>query len=162
MAYLLDSNVFIQGKQRHYGMDFCPGFWEWLVVSNAAGHVFSIEKVGDELAARDDELSEWAAARGRGFFLPVGPEMLDALRRVSGWVTAQTYEPAAVTTFLQAADYYLIGQAHALGSIVETHEVSSDSLKKVKIPDVCIGLGVRCVSPFEALRTMRARFDLRP
>jgi len=24
MAYLLDANVFIEAKRRHYGMDFCP------------------------------------------------------------------------------------------------------------------------------------------
>lgn len=64
MAFLLDANVFIQGKRRHYGMDFCPGFWDWLVKENAAGRVFSIERVGDELTAGDDELADWAAARG--------------------------------------------------------------------------------------------------
>jgi hypothetical protein len=24
MAYLLDANVFIQAKNLHYGLDFCP------------------------------------------------------------------------------------------------------------------------------------------
>lgn len=28
MAYLLDANVFIQAKNRHYGFDFCPAFWD--------------------------------------------------------------------------------------------------------------------------------------
>jgi hypothetical protein len=66
MPYLLDANVFIQAKNLHYyGMDFCPAFWDWLVSENAAGLVFSIEKVGDEIAAGDDELSEWAARRRR-------------------------------------------------------------------------------------------------
>ena len=27
MAYLLDANVFIQAKNLHYGLDFCPAFW---------------------------------------------------------------------------------------------------------------------------------------
>jgi hypothetical protein len=69
MAYLLDANVFIEAKRRHYGMDFCPAFWEWLIEQNETGRVFSIEKVGDELRASRDELTEWAAARGDGFFL---------------------------------------------------------------------------------------------
>ena len=64
MSYLLDANVFIQAKNLHYGFDFCPAFWDWLVTRNAAGRVLSIEKVGDELAAVADELSDWAAARG--------------------------------------------------------------------------------------------------
>jgi hypothetical protein len=31
MAYLLDANVFIAAKNLHYGLDFCPAFWDWLV-----------------------------------------------------------------------------------------------------------------------------------
>lgn len=69
MAYLLDANVFIQAKNLHYGLDFCPAFWEWLVTKNDAQQVFSIEKVGDEIDAGDDELSEWAKARDGRFFL---------------------------------------------------------------------------------------------
>jgi hypothetical protein len=50
MRYLLDTNVFIQAKNLHYGMDFCPAFWNWLVKQNAVQKVYSIEKVADELA----------------------------------------------------------------------------------------------------------------
>ena len=42
MAYLLDSDVFIQAKNLHYGFDFCPAFWEWLLARNSAGVVFSM------------------------------------------------------------------------------------------------------------------------
>ncbi len=162
MAYLLDANVFIEAKNRYYGLDFCPAFWDWLRVENTGGHVFSIEKVGDELAAGADEVSTWAAPLGPGFFLPVEPAMLDSLRRVSAWATSQGYEPSAVATFLQAADYYLVGQALALGYAVVTQELPSPSLKRIKIPDACVGLGVRCVSPFEMLRNQRARFVIGP
>ena len=55
MAYLLDANVFIQAKNLHYGLDFCPAFWDWLIANNASGQVFSIEKVEDEIAAGGDE-----------------------------------------------------------------------------------------------------------
>ena len=37
MSYLLDSDVFIQAKNLHYGLDFCPAFWDWLIESNASG-----------------------------------------------------------------------------------------------------------------------------
>jgi hypothetical protein len=68
-VYLLDANVFIQAKNLHYGFDFCPAFWDWLVAENRRGRVFSIEKVGDELSAGDDELSQWAEIQGEQFFL---------------------------------------------------------------------------------------------
>ena len=69
MAYLLDANIFIQAKNLHYGLDFCPAFWEWLIENNSAGKVYSIEKVGDEIAAGADELAEWAAEKG-GAIIP--------------------------------------------------------------------------------------------
>lgn len=28
--YLLDANVFIEAKNRYYGFDLAPGFWDWL------------------------------------------------------------------------------------------------------------------------------------
>jgi hypothetical protein len=43
MAYLLDADVFIRAKNLHYGLDFCPAFWDWLIQSNADGVVFSVE-----------------------------------------------------------------------------------------------------------------------
>ena len=60
MPYLLDANVFIQAKNLHYGFDFCPAFWDWLIEKNGKNEVFSIEKVGDEIDAGDDDLSAWA------------------------------------------------------------------------------------------------------
>ena len=45
---------------------------------------------------------------------------------------------------------------------LSTHEIASTSSKKVKIPDACIGLGIKCMSPFEMLRFERARFVLAP
>jgi hypothetical protein len=160
MAYLLDANVFMQAKNLHYGLDFCPAFWDWLIETNAARTVFSIEKVGDEVEAGGDELSTWAAARGPGFFLKPDAPLLPALVAVSAWATAQSYEPAAVNTFLQVADYYLVAHALAHGHTVVTHEVAAPSIKKIKIPNACIGVGVKCMSPYEMLRLERARFVL--
>lgn len=70
------------------------------------------------------------------------------------------YEPAAVDTFLASADYYLVGHAHAHGHAVVTHEVVASTTKRVKIPNACIGVGVKCMTPFEMLRAERARFVL--
>ena len=160
MAYLLDANVFIAAKNLHYGLDFCPAFWEWLIAGNAAGGVFSIEKVGDEVQAVADELSEWAEARGDGFFLRPDAAVLPALAAVSNWANSQAYTPAAVSTFLQVADYYLVAQAQAGGHAVVTHEVPSASARKIKIPDACLGLGIKFMTPYEMLRRERARFVL--
>lgn len=160
MAYLLDADVFIRAKNLHYGFDFCPAFWDWLVAEHTADKVFSIEKVGDELQAGDDELSAWAEARGRAFFLRPNEAVLPALASVSSWASGHGYEPRAVSTFLDVADYYLVSQAKAGSHTVVTHEVPAGSKYKIKIPDACIGLDIKCMTPFEMLRRERARFVL--
>ena len=162
MAYLLDANVFMQAKNLHYGLDFCPAFWEWLIVNNKEKRVFSIEKVGDEIDAVADELSVWASERGPELFLKPDAAILPALASVSTWVTSQNYEPAAVNTFLQVADYYIVAYALAHNHTVVTHEITSTTVKKIKIPNVCIGLNIKCMTPFEMLRHERARFILGP
>lgn len=162
MAYLLDADVFIRAKNLHYGFDICPAFWDWIIERNSVGVVFSIEKVGDELKDGDDELAEWAKARERGLFLRPNEASLPAFGAVTAWTTTRTYTSAAVSTFLQLADYYLVVQALAGGHTVVTHEVPSASKRKVKIPDACIGLGVKCVTPYEMLRHEGARFVLGP
>jgi len=160
MAYLLDANIFIQAKNLYYGMDFCPAFWDWLVAMNQAGSVYSIEKVGDELLAGDDDLAGWAGQRLERFFLPPDEAMIPALSTVAQWVRRRNYRAAAINDFLQDADYYLAAFALAHGHAVVTHEIPSGGVKRVKIPDVCIGLRIRCISPYQMLRNERARFVL--
>lgn len=162
MAYLLDTNVFIQARNLQYGFDFCPAFWDWLDNKNAAGEVFSIQQVGAELEAGADDLSEWAGERGDAFFLPPDNQVLPALPRVSAWATGQTYEPVAINTFLQVADYWLVAFALAHGHTIVTHEVPADSRRKIKIPNACVGLNVRFMTPYAMLRHERARFVLGP
>ena len=160
MTYLLDADVLIRAKNQHYGLDFCPAFWDWLVAGNHAGNVFSVEKVREELQAGADELSGWAWRRGAAFFLSPDASVVPALAAVSAWADGQRYTQAAVSTFLQAADYYLVAQARAGGHAVVTHEVASASVRRIKIPDACDGLGVACVTPYRMLRDEGARFIL--
>ncbi len=162
MAHFLDADVFIRAKNLHYGFDFCPAFWDWLIRQNQAGDVYSIERVGDELLAGGDELADWARNRGGDFFIPPDATLFPALATVSSWATGQSYGQGAVSTFFQVADYYLVAQAYAGRHTVVTHEIPSVSTRKIKIPDVCIGLGIKCVTPYEMLRNERARFVLRP
>jgi len=160
MAYLLDANVFIQAKNLQYGFDFCPAFWDWLTQAHGAGKLRSIRQVGDELTAGADELATWAEGLGDGFFVPTDAAVLGAAPGVSEWVVKQGFEPAAVNTFLQVADFWLIAAARAGRHVVVTHEVASPTLKRIKIPNVCVGLGIEFVNPYQMLRKEHARFVL--
>ena len=68
----------------------------------------------------------------------------------------------AVATFLQVADYWLVALAVAHDCIVVTHEVPADTDSEFKILNACIGLGLRCMNPYEMLRRERAGFVLEP
>jgi len=160
MSYLLDANVFIQAKNLHYGFDFCPAFWDWLLQNNTTGQVFSIDKVAAEIDAGNDELAEWARDRGSGLFLPTDAAVAAILGQVSQWATSQRYEAAAINTFFQSADYYLVAHALARQCVVVTHEVPSTSTKRIKIPNACMGLRLEFMTPYEMLRRERARFVL--
>lgn len=136
MAYLLDANVFMAAKNLHYGMDFCPAFWDWLVRDSRSGKVFSIEKVGDEIMAGTDELAQWASEQDDGFFLAPDAAALTGLGTVAAWVNEHAvYSPAAKNTFLPIADYYLVAQALSGGHSVVTHEKAENSVHRVKIPN---------------------------
>jgi predicted nucleic acid-binding protein len=161
MAYLLDANVFIDAKNRYYGFELCPGFWDWLLRRHEAGVVFSVRQVGDELLAGADTLADWAQERGDRFFLQPDGGTLAAVGTVAQWVMAHGgYTSGAANTFLQAADMYLIAHAVARGDTVVTHEVPRPSVHRVMIPTVCVGLGVAYVNPFQMLNRERARFVL--
>lgn len=160
MTYLLDANVFMAASRLHYGLDYCPAFWEWLVAANEAKRVFSIERVANEVQAGDDALAEWASERGTGFFVRPDAALQSALGTIATWATSQQYEPAANSTFFQVADYYLVAHALAGKHVVVTHEIAANSIKRIKIPNACIGAGVQHMTPFEMLRREKARFVL--
>ncbi|TGK18390.1 DUF4411 family protein [Leptospira stimsonii] len=160
MTYLLDANVFIQAKNLHYGLDFCPAFWNWIVDKNQAGVVYSIDKVADEIQSGGDELTEWVNHNAQTLFHPTDASVVSNLGKISAWVMNQGYETSAINTLFQVADYYLIGHALANGNTIVTHEIPSNSLKKIKIPNACAGLGISFLNPFEMLRRERASFVL--
>ena len=160
MAYLLDSDVFIRAKNDHYGFDFCPAFWNWLELANAAGVVYSVEAVYGELAPHGDSLADWVKNH-RAMFLPFTAQIISAVATVNRWANdSPDYEPAAKSKFASAADSFLIGHAIAGGHTIVTHERISDGRRSIKIPNAAIANGVFCVNPFQMLRAERARFVL--
>jgi hypothetical protein len=69
VAYLLDANCFIQAKNREYGFDFCPAYWDWLSREHATGQILSIERIRDEIVVGSDDLASWALGLPASFFV---------------------------------------------------------------------------------------------
>lgn len=159
--YLLDSDVFIDAKNRHYGFDIVPAFWDWLVQAHESGRVFTVERCSQEVIAGGDELADWMKARLPSFALKPSGDDQAALQTVSQWASSAGFRPGAAAQFLGAGDYFLVSQALSLGYTVVTQEEPAPlSQKRIKIPDACKAVGVPWMSPFRMLRAEGARFNL--
>jgi hypothetical protein len=163
--YLLDSNVFIEAHRRYYGIDFVPGFWDWLHLANGSGLLASIDKIRQELedGTHGDELKKWVRGH-KDLFLPIDTVALGSFQELSAWAMGPShgYTSAAKSVFMASGDYQLVAYAHAHGHTVATHEQARpESRRAIKIPDACRALGVECVDPFKMLRDERARFVLK-
>ncbi len=159
--YIIDSNVFIQGKNFHYHFSFCEGFWDWVHEGFDKGMVYSIGKVRAELLAgkKGDEARKWAEDMPDGFFLEdVGDAaVMKQYAHCMTWAAADKhYQPAALTRFAEAkrADAFLLAYARAHGHIVVTQELSQpDKRKEVPIPDAALKIGnVKTMTIYELLR----------
>lgn len=72
---------------------------------------------------------------------------------------AGDYNAGSRDNFIAKADPWIIAKASVLGATVVSHESRLESTtKKVKVPNVCDQFGVSCISTFDLLRTLRARF----
>ncbi len=159
--YLLDANVLIEAKNRYYGFDFCPGFWDFLQRKNANNYICSIDKVKAELIAGSDELAGWAKKQNIQFYDTDDIKIIAEFAKIDTWIESQEYKQVAVTTFPDGADYYLIAYALANNAVIVTEEVPNvKRIKKIKIPDVCIGLNIKCINTFDFLRQLNAKFIL--
>lgn len=160
MAYLLDTDVFVQAANRHYRFAVCPGFWCWLDEACEKETVMSVKKVRDEILQREDELSKWCKSRKKLFSDTDDEKTFESFKLLTAWV-AENYEDAAQAAFCGCADFNLVGFAHACGHTIVTHETySGKGAYKVKIPNACRAMDVPIVNPFEMLTVENAKFVL--
>lgn len=106
--------------------------------------------------------------RGLGFSLSLGAmepmipgdETLEKYLEVCAWADDQGYESRTLREFKaeSRADAWLCAEALASGLTLVTYETVSNSVKKVKIPNVCAGMGIRCIGGFDFMRAQGFRF----
>ena len=155
--YVLDTNVFIDAANAYYAFDLAPGYWDFLVQLFDSDHAVSIKSVYDEIdsASDDDPLKVWAKLN-RQYFVAPDQHVIDWYHPVVDWARAQNYTASAISEFQNVADSWIVAHARANNWVVVTHEKSAPKSKnRIKIPDVCAGVGVICASPFEMLRSER-------
>ncbi|MBN1459470.1 MAG: DUF4411 family protein [Armatimonadetes bacterium] len=163
---MLDANVFIEAKKRYYAFGICPGFWDSLCWCHQQSSVYSVDRVKDELTAYADELAEWATSSvsPAAFVDTTDAATVQAYAEAMRWVQAEPhYLQTARAEFADKADAWIIAAAKARGMILVTHEVSEPARRnRVKIPDVCNGLGIEWMDSFTMLSELRTQFVWNP
>lgn len=157
MKYLLDTNILITAKNE-LPMDIYPSFWNALSKLAASGDFKSIKKVEEEIRKGKDELVEWIENNlPKDFFISENTDTLAALATVSQWAMMNpVFTQAAKNEFVSVADSWIVAEALNQSLIVVTHETPDPLCKKrVKIPDVCIGVGVKFCDLNTAFRTLK-------
>lgn len=158
----MDSNTYIQAKNLHYNMNFCPAFWDWLDKQSQIGQVMSIDNVYLELTDSNDELSVWAKEK-RSHFIPVSDtDTQNKFTEIANFVVSQSSKSQAdIANFLSKADPWIIAKAATMGAIVVTHEaLVPENSKKVKIPNICKAFSVEYINTYQLLLKLEANFVL--
>lgn len=160
--YIVDANVFIQGKNFHYDFAFCAGFWDWIADGHDAGVIFSIQKVREELlkGKKGDSGREWALKMPPTFFIDDinDPVVMTEYGRVIDWsVRDHHYQAGAKARFaeLNRADAFLLACAKARGFEIVTQEKSNpDKRRDIPIPDAAKKIGgINTLTIYELLTT---------
>ena len=163
--HLVDSDVLITAKNLYYAFDICPGFWRSLLHHYRRGHVFSVDRVRNELLAgrRTENLVQWVRDEvPEGFFLPAETEeVIHVYTEIMMWIQRHpAYFDHAKAKFATGADGWLVAYAKVHGATVVTNEQPAPlSRRDVKLPDVCDQFRVPRENTFDMLRALKAQFD---
>lgn len=154
--YVLDSNTFIDAKNRYYGFDIVPSFWNELI-SHSRGNILTIDHIKNEIMSGNDELSIWFDTHYLRFTEVTNDvEIQNTYADIAEYVMLnQQYKDAEKHRFLAKADPWLIAYASVHRGVVVTHEVlAGPKTTKVKIPDICEYFDVSYVNVFEMMRQL--------
>ena len=152
--FLVDTN-FLGTAEALYPEDVFPTFWRELERTLFTSDVFFHDEV-------DTELRRWKHPRLQWYLNKVQPSQVlesdaDELltyEKVTSWaVYHHTYKQSAATTFLHAADSWLVASASRHGYIIVSNEKPApNSVSKIKIPDAAAAFQVECVNLLDFLR----------
>jgi len=145
--YSLDTSVLLNAWWRTYPPDLFPTLWDNMdrLVDN--GILIASEEVLEELKKQDDEVLAWANQRAR-MFVPIDDQVQQVVSTI-----LQSY-PRLIDnrSNRSGADPFIIGLAVVEGCTVITEERATGNRLRPKIPDVCSGMGVRCIGLVELIR----------
>ena len=165
MEYCLDTSVYTQAHRQYYAFDLAPGFWKSLKTQAENEVLISPITVFTELAKGNDELAKWAKENRGLLFSDPDVKVVESFRQIADFINLSYESEHWIRLFLDGADPWVIAHAKAHNLIVVTMEGNKGSEDvnpkskrfrgKIKIPNVCSHFGVKCISTFELIRTLK-------
>lgn len=157
MPYIIDSNIFIQAKNRDYPFEFFPGLWDWLDQKITCHDFLLLKPVYDELTSGNDPLADWVKQR-RSYVTDLNDGSYRQIGLIAKHVRTTYPDPKCWPGFLDVADAWLIAYAAANQAVIVTNELAKIGCKKPKIPAVSAAVGVKCLSLLELFQATQPKF----
>lgn len=156
--YCLDANVLIQAWQKYYSPKLCPDYWEILNKLGEAKRIFIPQHVFEEITRTEDDLAHWVK-NSKILVRPTSGPITQAVRHILSNPIHSTLVDN--TKGRSLADPWVIAHAfHEKACVVTKEEkVTAANSKKIKIPNVCENMGVRCINDFEFLQELEVSFS---
>jgi hypothetical protein len=177
-VYLLDTNIFIEPYKFFYSFDYGMAFWDFLKHQAINGHVFSIDKVCDEIKPKEDQLFNWIEENLKplGFFHSTKDiNVLKNYKEIIQWAEGKrgTFKDEAIEEFKEEdnADPWLVAYAMHYRDmksvfkkeivIVTQEKLDRNRKNKIPIPIVCEKFSVEYCNLYTMLRELgfKIRFD---
>ena len=165
MDYCLDTSVYSQANRSYYAFDIAPPFWNALVTLAQNGIIISPIAVYDELKEGKDDLKQWAKDHHKILFIEPDSKVNDAYRHVAEFADKRYRDQHQIREFLKGADPWVIAhaKAHSLSVVTMEGVKQAENVDKstgrfigrIKIPNMCDHLGIKCISTFELLRALK-------
>lgn len=156
--YCLDTNVLIQAWQKYYSPGICPSYWDLLNQLGLENRIFIPKEVFEEIIRTEDELSAWLKTSK----IPVYNLNESVTKCLSAIFAANSSHKFLVDSIKQRslADPWVIAYAMSENACVVTKEekVTASNSDKIKIPNVCENMNIRCINDFKFIREVSIRF----
>ncbi len=164
MRYWFDADVFIHSHSFPYPIGIANGFWLWMDKMVGGGTIVSTRRIFNEVIKsrkRDDPLLLWMKRHEkRGLCIQPTSDVNDVARQIGDYVfSAKRYPNYQRLDFSRGGDAWLIAAAKAdTGTVVSRESDKKPGSTKVRIPDICDVIGVRCRTLDQVIREIPAKF----
>jgi len=167
MLYILDTNILIYPNRISHPIDIHPTYWSKISDILKREDVTSIDKVKDEIYNHKDDLTDWCKTNISQSFWASTINSISEYADIQNWAQSKKYNQRALSDFAESknADPFLV--AFALNTLknnnskvtIVTLELSRpDSIKSIKIPDVCIAFNIPFINLNDFFRKINVSF----